>query len=119
MTTGIGTPPFNSLQCDAGTAPVTRQTGKSLSVVLFRRSCKKPLRQAFQLFAGCSLRRCAWARDLYKAHRATGKRHPEAVRILANRWAKIIFAIWQTRSCYDEPRYLAARERFAAHHLAA
>lgn len=110
---------FNSLQCDAGTAPVTRQTGKSLSVVLFRRSCKKPLRQAFQLFAGCSLKRCAWARELYRAHRVAGKRHPEAIRIVANRWAKIIFAIWQTRSLYDESRYLAARERSAADHQAA
>lgn len=104
----------NSLQCDAGTAPVTQKSGKSLWVVTFRHACKKHLRQAFQLFAGCSLNNCPWAKQLYAAQRAKGKRHQEAIRIVANRWAKIIFAMWQSGTLYDEARYLAAKRRYAA-----
>nr|PZN71272.1 MAG: IS110 family transposase [Bacillota bacterium] len=102
----------NSLQCEAGTAPVTRKSGKSLSVVSFRRACKKPLRQALHLFAGCSIRRCSWAHALYEQQRAKGKRHHEAVRAVAHKWAKIIFAMWQSKTCYDERIYLAARKQF-------
>lgn len=101
----------NSLQCAAGTAPVTRQTGKSSPVVQFRRAVKKPLRQAFQLFASSSLSRCDWALALYTSQRAKGKHHQEAIRIVANRWAKIIFAMRQTQTLYDEFRFMEARER--------
>lgn len=109
----------NSLQCDAGTAPVTQKSGKSLWVVAFRYACRKPLRQALQLFAGCSLTRCPWARALYAAQRAKGKQHQEAIRIVANRWVKIIFAMWKNGTLYDEARYLAAKERFEARSPAA
>ena len=102
----------NSLQCDAGTAPVTKKSGKSLSVVLFRRTCKKQLRHALHLFAGSSLQYCPWARTLYEEQRAKGKRYAEAVRTVANRWVKIIFGMRRSGSCYDERRYLAAKERF-------
>lgn len=74
----------NSLQCEAGTAPVTRKSGRSLSAVSFRRACKKPLRQARHLFAGCSIRRCPWAHTLYEQQRSKGKRYHEAVRAVAH-----------------------------------
>lgn len=104
----------NGLQCDAGTAPVTKQSGKSLKVVRFRHACKKQLRQTFQLFAGCSLPRCNWAKALYFEQRSRGKCHQEALRMVANRWAKIIFAMWKTRTEYDESRYLQAKDQRAA-----
>jgi hypothetical protein len=83
-------------------------------VVTFRRACKKPLRQALQLFAGCSLKQCAWAKAHYQKQRDRGKRHHEALRIVANKWAKIIFAMWKHKTLYDEKRFLAARQRYTA-----
>jgi len=104
----------NNLQCEAGTAPIIRQSGKTLQIVTFRRACKKPLRQALQLFAGCSLNNCTWARELYSKHRHLGKRHHEALRIVANKWAKIIFAMWKNNTLYDQERFLGDRARHAA-----
>lgn len=103
----------NSLQCEAGTAPVTQISGKTLRVVKFRRACKKQLRHALHLFAGCSLPRSDWAHDLYHEQRKQGKRHAEALRVVAHKWLKIIFAMRTTRTLYDEQRFLAARVRFA------
>lgn len=109
----------NSLQCEAGTAPVTKKSGKTLSQVLFRRACKKPLRQAFQLFAGCSIRFCPWARALYAEQRSKGKCHDEAVRIIANRWAKIVYGMRKSGTHYDDGIYTAAKERFLKRNTAA
>lgn len=100
-----------SLQCDAGTAPVTKQSGKSHSVV-FRRACKKQLRHTLHLFALCSLRRSAWARELYDRQRNNGKRCAEAARIVAHKWVKIIFAMRTNNTLYDEQRYLSVKERW-------
>lgn len=103
----------NSLQCEAGTAPVTQTSGKTLSVVKFRRACKKQLRHALHLFAGCSLPRCAWAQALYAEQRKRGKRHAEALRVVAHKWLKIIFAMRISNTLYDEQQFLTARVRFA------
>ncbi|MBC7338767.1 MAG: IS110 family transposase [Firmicutes bacterium] len=101
-------------QARAGTAPVTRQSGKS-RVVVFRRACVKPFRETMQLFAFCSTRWCSWARDYYLQKRAAGKKHSEAIRALANVWLKIIFAMWKNRTPYDEARLMAARLTAAQH----
>lgn len=103
----------NSLQCEAGTAPVTQRSGRTLHVVKFRRACKKQLRHALHLFAGCSLQRSAWAYALYAEQRKKGKRHSEALRVVAHKWVKIIFAIRISKTLYDEQLFLAARVRFA------
>jgi transposase len=102
----------NSLQCDGGTAPVTQKSGKTLSVVKFRRACKKQLRHALHLFAGCSLAHCAWANETYHMQRQLGKRHSEALRVVAHKWLKIIFAMRISNTPYDEQRFLDARARF-------
>jgi transposase len=54
-----------------GLAPVTRRSGKSLTV-RFRWACPKFLRQTFQEFAAHSVRACAWAAAYYQA----GQRPP-------------------------------------------
>lgn len=50
------------LQTSAGTAPVTRRSGKTI-VIFFRWQCNKHLRGAFQDLARESVKRCAWARE--------------------------------------------------------
>jgi transposase len=92
----------------AGTAPVTRQSGKS-RVAHFRRACCKPFRETMHLFAFCSLNWNQWARLYYDAKRRQGKKHAEALRCLACIWLRIIYAMWRDGTTYDPARFLQAR----------
>ena len=87
------------LQCMAGTAPVTRQSGKNRSVA-FRRSCNAHLRTTIHLWADLSRRESAWAQAYYTQKRAEGKRRAEALRCLGQRWLKIIWKMIQTNTPY-------------------
>jgi len=90
----------------AGVAPITKQSGNYMSV-RFRYGCRKPFRNALQLFAFCSLNRSQWAYRYYQKHREMGKTHNHALRLLADKWLKIIFAMWKKYSVYDERIFLA------------
>jgi transposase len=90
-----------SLQTYGGTAPVTRQSGKTRFAV-FRRSCNKYLRAAIGFLADHSRAQCVWAQTYYEGKRSQGKTHSSALRCLANRWMKIIWKMWQTHTVYDE-----------------
>ncbi len=96
-------------QCEAGTAPVTRASGTTRTVHV-RRACIHPLRETMWQFAFCSLQRCAWAKAYYARARARGKKHAEAVRMVANVWLRIIIAMRRDRRPYDEITFLRARE---------
>jgi transposase len=93
-------PDVQSLQCYAGTAPVSYESGQVHRVYL-RRQCNKYLRCAIQLWADLSRRWCHWAQVYYQQLRQRGKSHAEAVRCLGQRWLKIIWKMWQTRTAYD------------------
>jgi transposase len=93
-------PSAESLQCVAGTAPVTKQTGK-VRHVQFRKACNKHLRHALHQFADHSRDRATWAEVYYLQKKAEGKTHPAALRCLAQRWVKIIWKMWQERKPYD------------------
>jgi transposase len=103
-------PTAASLQVRAGTAPVTKRSGQYLSVV-FRRSCSKRLRDAFQQFAKQSLLRTSWAREYYNGQRQLGHFFSRAVRALANRWAAILWTMWQKSTSYDETYHQANKAR--------
>jgi hypothetical protein len=90
----------------AGTAPVTIQSGNTRRVRM-RRACRKNARNALHQFAEHSIRRSAWARALYDRARRQGQKHASALRLVANKWLKIIYRMWQTGEPYDESRYLA------------
>jgi transposase len=68
----------------AGVAPVTKQSGNYMSV-RFRYGCRKPFRNALQLFAFCSLNRSQWAYRYYQKHPKMGKTHNQALRLLADK----------------------------------
>lgn len=89
------------LQCYAGTAPRTLQSGKT-RYQLIRRDCNKLLRATLHLFADFSRRQCTWAHTFYQAHRDKGQSHPTTLRCLAQRWLKILWKMWQTHSTYNE-----------------
>jgi transposase len=90
-----------SLQCYAGTAPVSYQSGQ-LHKVHFRRACDKYLRATVHLWANLSRTKCAWAEAYYQKKRSAGQSHACALRCLGQRWLKILWKMWQTRTPYDE-----------------
>ena len=90
-----------ALQCIAGTAPVTKQSGQ-ICYQKMRHACNDTLRATVHLWADISRKRCAWAEAYYQAHRQTGQSHACAVRCLGQRWLKILWKMWQARAPYDE-----------------
>src|SRR5205085_71943 len=69
------------LQCVAGTAPVSFESGKTRRAKI-RWHCNRHLRHAVHLWAACSRKFCAWAGTYYKAQREKGKSHACALRCL-------------------------------------
>ncbi|MCX5658341.1 MAG: IS110 family transposase [Planctomycetota bacterium] len=88
------------LQCFAGTAPVSYQSGQ-IRKAYFRRACHKTLRATVHLWANLSRPVCPWAEAYYQRKRATGQSHACALRCLGQRWLKILWKMWQTRTPYD------------------
>jgi transposase len=110
-----------NLQALAGSAPVTRQSGPSRSV-LFRYACNKHLRYFAQQLARASSRpgKSSWARAYLADQLARGHKSSRAYRALANRWLKIVFRMWQDRTLYDENFHLqniATRGNKQQHYL--
>ncbi len=93
------------LQCLAGTAPVSYQSGK-LDKVHLRRACNKSLRAAMPHFADKSRAQCCWAATSCATRRERGKSHAHALRCLGQRWLKIIWKMWPTRTRYDGELHL-------------
>lgn len=95
------------LQALAGTAPVTRRSGRrGVISIHMRRGCNRTLQAAFFAMARASLPRSRWARAWYDQARARGVRHATAIRTLSNKWAKIVAAVIRTRQAYDEARHV-------------
>jgi len=89
-----------SLQCVAGTAPVSFQSGQIFKVYL-RRHCNRHLRATIHLWANLSRSQVPWAQQYYQAHRDKGQSHACALRCLGQRWLKILWKMWQTGATYD------------------
>lgn len=94
----------------AGIAPVTERSAKSCWVH-WRWAAPAFLRQSFHEHALHSLARSTWARAYYDQQRARGKGHQAAVRALAFKWIRVLFACWKNREAYDETRYLQSLRR--------
>lgn len=105
---------FQAVQCYAGTAPVTEQSGKSFFVVKMRRACNKVFKDAVYQFAFCSLQQEPWAHQYYQGLRNKGQSHSRAVRALGNKWLKIIFRMWKGGTVYDRNIFVKKREKYLA-----
>lgn len=106
-------PSAASLAALAGAVPSTRSSGKH-HVVTFRWACDKKLRDALVDFAQDSVRANPWADRLYRRHRAQGKTHPHAARIVTRAWVNVIWRCWQDRAAYDPNRHRALQTLLAA-----
>ena len=100
-------PSAEALAMEAGCAPVTKQSGKSRTVV-FRRACNRRLRAAVTCFADNSRHASAWAAGVYRSARARGCDHPHAVRVLARAWLRVLWRAWQDGTPYDPATHRAA-----------
>jgi transposase len=89
-----------ALQCVAGTAPVSYQSGQIHKVYL-RRHCNKFLRHTVHLWADLSRARSPWAQTYYQQQRSRGKSHACAIRALGQRWLKILWKMWLSNSPYN------------------
>lgn len=100
----------NALQCYAGTAPVTRRSGRSELVIARRLAHNRYLGAAVHQWAFCSLRSSAWAREFYDAKIAKKKSHHSALRALANRWLEILWHCLTRGVRYDENVHIRNRQ---------
>jgi len=99
----------SALQQLSGTVPVTESSGKKRDPkVSCRWACQKRFRTTMHLYAFQSTLRCSWAAACYEAAKSRGKDHAHALRIVAAKWLKIIFRMWQDRVPYDDARHSAA-----------
>jgi transposase len=98
------------IQKFSGIAPVIERSGKSVWV---HRRLARPIFicQTFQEFAQQTIQHSSWAEQFYRRQRQKGKSHHSAVRALAFKWIRILFACWKSNKPYDEARYLQALQR--------
>jgi len=98
------------MQCVAGTAPVSKASGKKSGkkcIVTFRHACDKLLRATVYHWANLSRSKCAWAEAYYQFKRERDKMdHAAALRCLGQRWLKILKKMLETRKPYDEALHL-------------
>jgi transposase len=106
-------PTEEALAALAGVAPVTRASGKMISVG-FRWAADKKLRNALIDFADDSRHASPWANHVYQQAIARGKRHPHAVRILARAWTRVIWRCWQDHVPYNPDQHGGATRLAAA-----
>ncbi len=93
-----------------GVAPRRIQSGKSC--VISRRKAKPQFEhQTWIEFAKSSLLTCAWAQDFVEAKKKEGKKYYTAIRALAFKWIRIIYACWKSGTVYNEATYLASLKK--------
>lgn len=100
----------DELQMYAGIAPVTERSGQK-QWVHWRTQCPRFLRQTFVEWASHSIGHSYWAERYYRQQRSKGKSHQAAVRSLAFKWVRVLYRCWQTRTPYDESKYLKALKK--------
>jgi transposase len=91
-----------ALRSYAGVAPVTRRSGKQISVGM-RYACNRRLRDAFHHFALASLRDPA-ARRHYDQLRQQGHNPARALRGLNDRWVSVLMAMLRSGQLYEPTR---------------
>jgi transposase len=101
----IGTDPerygsHQVLQCFAGTAPVSYQSGQ-ISKAKIRWACDKFLRHTVHLWSDCFRKASVWGQTYYEKKREQGMSHACALRCLGQRLLKIVFKMLIDKKPYD------------------
>jgi transposase len=98
-------PDPSNLQKLVGVAPVREKSGNQIWTH-WRWLAPTFLRQSFVEWAGQTVVFSAWAKRYYQHMLAKGKAHHAILRALAFKWIRVLWKCWQTRTPYDEKRYL-------------
>lgn len=96
----LATRDYHAIRGLCGVAPITRQSGKSLSVVM-RRGCNLRLRNATYHWARVAAMVDGHWRARYRALRQRGHSHGRALRSLADRLIAVLVAMLRTGTLYD------------------
>jgi transposase len=99
---------YHALRTYAGTAPVTRQSGKKCSVSM-RQACNGRLRHALYHWARVSSQFDPRSREQYKRLRQAGHSHGRALRGVADRLLAVLIAILNTGLRFDPQRRVQQR----------
>ena len=91
-------------------APVTERSGNK-TWVHWRWQGSTFLRQTLVEWAGQTINKSFWAGAYYRQQKEKGSSHQAAVRALAFKWVRILYRCWQSRTPYDESKYLEALRR--------
>lgn len=94
---------YQTLRAHGGIAPVTRKSGKKLSVSM-RYGCNPRLRNAFYHWARTSVQNDPHCRDHYDRLRNQGHGHARALRGIADRSLGALVAMLTSRTLYDPER---------------
>ena len=94
---------YHALRCYAGSAPITRRSGKT-SVVLVRRGCNERLRNALYHWARVTVVCEPHSKKTYAEMRAHGHSHGRALRGMSDRWLAVLISMLRHRSLYDPKR---------------
>lgn len=98
---------YKALRAYSGIAPVTRRSGKRLSVTM-RRACNGRLRNAIYHWCRVSVQRDDLSKKKYAALRAKGHSHGRALRTVGDSLLRQLFSMLRHRTIYDPTRRLAA-----------
>lgn len=97
---------YHGLRCYAGTAPITRQSGKK-AVILMRQGCNERLRNAVYHWSRVSVVCDSKSKALYAQMRAKGHSHGRALRGIADRWLAVLVSMLKQKNLYDPKRRVA------------
>lgn len=94
---------YHALRAHAGIAPVTKQSGRRL-VVVMRQACNGRLRNAVYHWARVAATRDPHSTEVYATLRARGQSHGRALRSIADRLLRVLIAMLTNRTLYDPSR---------------
>jgi transposase len=98
------------LQCIAGTAPVSYQSGQ-LNKAHVRWACDKFMRHSVHLWADCFRKASPWGQTYYQQKRAEGMTHACALRCLGQRLLKILFRMLINKKPYDADLHARSQQK--------
>jgi transposase len=94
---------YQTLRAQAGSAPVTRRSGKKAAVTM-RLACNPRLRNAVYHWARVSVQVDPRCRDHYDRLRQRGHEHARALRGVVDRSIGVLMAMLTSRTLYDPER---------------
>lgn len=92
---------YEALRCVAGTAPVTKQSGKN-KYVLRRRASSRRLQTAIYHWAGVAVLHDPASKARYRSLRARGLRHSRCLRTVGDRLLRVACILLKEGKMFDE-----------------